>query len=143
EPRPDYYAVIGVADKAKVSGLLSRFAENGMLTKNDNYYALQNELFIIEKGNAIILTGTESMKQFALEGNGEKLNAELTGMLTGNACSLYFNISNIPSDFYTTAGALVKDNIEESKVESVSATGSTMTNNTSTAKIVITFKDKR
>ena len=142
QPNPDYCAVIGIADKAKATQLLTHFVEAGMLTKNENYYSLQNEVFIIEKDNSLTLVGTESAKQFALDGKGEKLNDELSALLSENASSIYLNFGNIPESFYASGNAMIGTNIKNTSVEDIVITSSAVENNVTTGKWVIRFKDK-
>ena len=141
EPEADYCAVLGIAEKERASQLLAKFAESGMLTKTDTYYSFQDKLFVIEKEGSLIITGTEATKQFALDGNGEKLSDELKSMLTDNATSFYVNPNNIPEEMFSSS-PLVGSNIRTSEVEDVIFTGSTVKDNVTTSKIVIRFRQK-
>jgi hypothetical protein len=142
QPEPDYCAIFGIAEKERASQMLAKFAENGMLTKTDNYYSFQDKLFVIEKEGSLVLTGTAATKQFILDGTGEKLNDELKGMLTGNATSIYVNPNNVSEEVYAYGSPLVGSNIKNSEVEDILFTSSTVKDNVTDSKILIRFRAK-
>ncbi|WP_165824085.1 DUF4836 family protein [Pseudochryseolinea flava] len=142
EPEFDYYALIGIAKKENAVKILEQFVAQGMLTKTDNVYSFQDKVFIVEKGNAIAITGSSALKDFAVSGSGEKLNGELSGLLTSNASSMYVNFTNIPSTFYEGSNASLGEHIGNIAVEEIVATSSAVKDKTSTGKLVVKFKNK-
>jgi hypothetical protein len=141
QPQPDYCAVLGIANKEKATQLLGHLEQSGMLTKVNNYYTFQNKVFVVEKGSSIIITGTESMNQFALDGNGDKLDAKLVTMLTSNASSFYINPNNIPESVYA-GNPIMASGMKDSQFEDLTITSSTVIDNVATGQMVIRFKEK-
>jgi hypothetical protein len=142
EPEFDYYAVLGIANKENASKVLNKFVEQGMLTKTGDVYSFQDKIFVIEKGNTLAITGSESLKQFAVDGSGEKLSSDLSGLLTSNASSMYVNLTNIPDTFYAGENAKLGEHVKNTSIDDITATGSNVKDNTSTGKFVVRFKDK-
>jgi hypothetical protein len=142
EPNPEYCVAIGITDKDKASQLLSHFAEGGMLTKNENFYSFQNKMFIVDKGTSLIITGTESIKQSMLDGKSEKLNGELSNLLSANASSMYVNFNNIPETFYNGDNASMKQSIQDTELEDITFTSSALSGNSTSGKLVVRFKEK-
>jgi hypothetical protein len=141
-PEPQYCAVLGIANKEKLHQLLDGFAQKGLLSQMGDYYIVQNKVFIIEKGPAIVITGADETLQSIKQGNGVKLSPELEAMLTGNASSFYLNLQNIPETAYQDAGAKMGENIKNSQVEVVEIIASTVKDNVSTGKLTVKFRQK-
>ena len=142
EPELDYFALIGIAKKENATKVLEQFVAQGMLTKAENVYSFQDKIFIVDKGDAIAITGSSALKDFAVSGTGDKLNGELTGLLTNNASSMYVNLTNIPETFYAGENAPFGEHIKNVSIEEVIATSSSVKDKTSTGKLVVKFKDK-
>jgi hypothetical protein len=142
EPEFDYLAVLGIANKENAGKVLNTFVEQGMLTKEGNVYSFQGKIFIVEKGNTLSITGSESLKQFAIDGSGEKLNSELAGLMSGNGSTMYVNLSNIPETFYQGTNAPMGEHVKNIAIEDITATGSALNGKTSTGHFVVRFKAK-
>jgi hypothetical protein len=141
-PDFDYSIVFGIANKETANKLLTHFTEAGMLAKSDKYYSVANEVFIVEKGDAFVLTHTEARRQAAIDGNGEKLNSELSGLFANNAGAFYVNTNNIPAEFLTGENAIVGTHLSKLSLEDITYTSSTMKDKVSTSRCVIRFKAK-
>jgi hypothetical protein len=141
-PDFDYSVVLGIANKETANKLLTKFTEAGMLTKSDKFYAMQNEIFIIEKGDAFVITHTEARRQAFLDGSGEKLNSDLSGLFASNAGAMYVNTNNIPADFLTGENAPIGTHLAKLTFEDITYTSSAMKDNVSTSRFVIRFKTK-
>jgi hypothetical protein len=113
-----------------------------MLTKSDKFYAMQNEVFIIEKGDAFVITHTEARRQAIIDGSGEKLNADLSGLFASNAGAMYVNTNNIPAEFLTGENATMGTYLSKLTFEDITYTSSSMKDNVSTSRFVIRFKAK-
>jgi hypothetical protein len=142
EPRPEYAIAIGIKDKDKAARLISKLTEMQLLEKAGNYYSYGKQFFIVDKGSTIIITGSETLRQATLENKAEKLNNELSNLLTDNAGALYLNIKDLPEEFLDYAGKEAKAYIKNSQLEAITITGSPVKNNVSTSKIVIAFTNK-
>lgn len=141
-PQPEFAVIIGISDKDKAAKLLAKFTENQMLLKKDNYYSFQDVYYIVDKGSYLVVAGTESMRQLAIDGKGEKLNDDLSDMLTKNAGTFYMNINNIPDDMLSLMGTKAKEYIKNSQLEAITITSSEIKDNVSSGKVVIAFKQK-
>jgi hypothetical protein len=141
EPSLEYCVVLGVAKKENVAKVLGQFSEGGMLTKTDNVYSLQNQTFIVDKGNMLVITGSEATKQNIVDGKGEKLSSEYSNMLSSNASSMFVSFANIPETFYEGNAEFAK-NIKGTEIEDITYTGQAVKDNASTGKLVVRFKEK-
>ena len=142
EPRPEYAIAIGIKDKEKAALLISKLTELQILEKAGNYYSYGQQFFIVDKGSSFIITRSETLRQASIENKAEKLNSELSNLLTDNAGALYLNIKDLPDEFLDYAGKEAKEYIKNSQLEAITITGSPVKDNVATSKIVIAFTNK-
>ena len=140
EPTPDYTAVMGLADKDKATKMLDQFVTAGFITKPGAYYTFQNKVFVILKGSALFVTGTESTRQAILDGKTDKLNSEVISLLSSNASSMYVNLLNVPSAAYSEG---IETRVKDSELEEIEFTGTTVSGTESKGKMIFKFKNKK
>lgn len=141
-PDFDYSVVIGIANKETANKLLTQFTEAGMLTKSDKYYAVGKEVFLVEKGDAFVVAHTEARRDATIEGKGEKLNADLSGLFAANAGAMYVNTNNIPAEFFTGGNAPLGMHLSNMLLEDITYTSSAMKDKVSTSRFVVRLKSK-
>jgi hypothetical protein len=141
-PDFDYSLVLGIANKETANKLLAKFTELGALVKSDNYYAMGNEMFIIEKGDAFVITHTDARRQSIIDGKGEKLNSDLSGLFSANAGAMYMNTNNIPAEFLTGQNAVMGTHLANLLLDDITYTSSSMKDKVSTSRFVVRLRSK-
>jgi hypothetical protein len=139
-PSPDFAFTAGISNKENLTKILDFMVKNGMAVQKDNNYVFMDKFTLTNKGNVAVLT-TPSAFSDKVSASPEKLADDLSKTASDNSFSLYVNLSKVPAEAMSMAG-LGQSYLEKSPIESISITGSKISQNISTGKIVIAMKKK-
>lgn len=140
-PMPEYGIVAGIANKDLAAKALESLSTKQMLVKKEGYYSIMDQACLIDKGNYWIVV-PESMRQDAMDSKGEKLNGDLSSLLSDNSSIMYFNFTQVPDAALDFFGASVKNFFKTTSLESITFSGTSIKENVSKGKIVVAFKEK-
>lgn len=146
----DYLISLGIQEKETLDKLMNEYRENGALFLVDStvFYAPNIGIYLIEQGNSLLITPSDSIKNQLLKGSKQRISANLAALGDQSFFVLYSDVQEktrqkIPPVWFGE-DRMLEGLVQyvETPIESIALNTLPTQENVSRTEIILKFKEK-